>query len=119
MHEAVRIYNNPEVVALLLDRGADVQAANDEGETPLHGAHQVEEVVLLLNHGADINVRDERGRTPLHNRAKGNREVVALLLDRGADIHAEDVWGRKPCRVAQDYIAHFAGTPELERLCVP
>ena len=124
LHEAARIYNNPEVVALLLDWGADIHAKNDESETPLHEAAKdgnVEEAALLLDHDANIHAKNIWGRTPLHLAVQynPNPEVVALLLDRGADIHTEDIWGRTPCRVAQDWIAYFAGTPELERLCAP
>jgi ankyrin repeat protein len=46
---------------------------------------------LLLQHGADVNARDGDGATPLHNAAlSGHRELAALLLDKGADREAHD-----------------------------
>ena len=84
--------DEPEVVALLLDRGADIEAHNEKGATPLHvaAAHNKPEVVaLLLDRGADIEARSATGHTPLHYAAGYNKpEVVELLLDRGADIES-------------------------------
>ena len=57
-----------EVTSLLVDRGADVNAAGEHGWTPLHGAAYkgVDGVVqFLVQHGARIDVFDEYGQTPL------------------------------------------------------
>ena len=57
-----------EAIALLVDRGADVNAANDLGETALHGAAQrgADSVVrALAAHGAKLDAKNRRGRTPL------------------------------------------------------
>jgi ankyrin repeat protein len=55
------------IVRLLLDRGADVNAANASGETLLHqGVGRGEAFVrLLLDHGALAGALDKSGRTPL------------------------------------------------------
>ena len=53
---------------LMLARGADVNAANDLGETALHGAAQrgADTVVqFLADHGATLDAKNRRGRTPL------------------------------------------------------
>ena len=89
-------------VALLLDRGADIEASNDIGWTPLHlaAAHNAEPAVaaLLLDRGADIEARDNDGWMPLHMAAANNAEpaVAALLIDRGADIEARTEIGFTP-----------------------
>ena len=52
----------------MLARGADVNAANDLGETALHGAAQrgADKVVqFLADHGATLDAKNRRGRTPL------------------------------------------------------
>src|SRR5262249_58145056 len=48
-------------------------------------------VAFLLDHGADINARGSGGMTPFHHPARrGYPGISELLLDRGADIDAED-----------------------------
>ena len=106
-----------EAVNILLDRGANVAAKDDEGRTPLHGAAQsgsVELVRLLLEHGADLNARSNDGSTPLHLFAENGSgafrspsdsyEVVHVLLERGANVAAKDDNGRTPLhRAAQSW----------------
>ena len=48
-------------------------------------------VNLLVARGADINAEDQYGRTPLMLASgAGNDDVVKVLLDRGVDIDAKD-----------------------------
>jgi uncharacterized protein len=54
-------------VTLCLDRGADINAANDNGETALHAAvaRGAGVVRFLVEHGAKLDAKDKSGRTPL------------------------------------------------------
>lgn len=55
-------------IKLCLDAGADVNAADNQGDTALHGAAQkgFDQVVqLLAEHGAKLDSKDKKGRTPL------------------------------------------------------
>lgn len=57
-----------EAVRFILERGADVNAANDDGRTALHGAAHIRAdaiVQFLVDSGAHVNVADRRGITPL------------------------------------------------------
>lgn len=57
-----------EAVKMLLEMGADINAANQAGETALHIAAtgQLNTIVqLLAERGAKLDVKNERGQTPL------------------------------------------------------
>jgi ankyrin repeat protein len=50
-------------------------------------------VRLMLDHGADVNALDPLGRTPLMYAAASDLlalDVVKLLIERGADVNAKD-----------------------------
>jgi hypothetical protein len=75
-------------VALLLGRGADIHALNDEAlQWAATNGHR-DTVALLLGRGADIHAQNDMALW--WAATNGHRDTVALLLDRGADIHAED-----------------------------
>ena len=86
--------DNQARVEKLLARGADVNAPDDDGDTPLHGAAQtgnVEIIRQLLDKGANPNAKNEQGGTPLMWAAVfGNEPAARLLLSRGADAAAKD-----------------------------
>jgi len=72
-----------ELVELLIDAGADVNAQDASGWTPLNlAAHEgvVETVRLLLTNGADQTIADKNGRTPRETAEReGNTAVLELL----------------------------------------
>ncbi|MBI3929596.1 MAG: ankyrin repeat domain-containing protein [Armatimonadetes bacterium] len=85
-----------EVVAFLVDSGADVRARNKGGFQPIHYSanalkQNVEIATILLEAGADPNVRSGTLQvTPLHCAAALNRaKLVRLLLSKGAR-HSKD-----------------------------
>jgi cytohesin len=79
------------VVEVLLVEGADPNAADRTGITPLHVAAECGNtwaVRALLAHGATPSPRDEWQSTPLHLAA--DPAIVDALLDAGADREARD-----------------------------
>ncbi|KAE8123785.1 hypothetical protein FH972_018714 [Carpinus fangiana] len=60
-------------------------------------------VELLLQYGADINASDSRGRTPLHYCIiNGRSAIVKMLLTRGADPRAIDREGNTPPKLVSE-----------------
>ena len=96
------------ICRLLLDKGAQLEAKNKIGGTPLHYAAvygHIEIVHLLCDRGADIEARDNNGYRPLHSAAwQGRISVVKELIEeRNAEINARTGDGRTALRVANEY----------------
>src|SRR2546423_8766741 len=85
-----------DAVVKLIRTGADVNARNDYGVTPLslacsNGNAQI--IEALLKAGADPNATVRSGETPLMLAARtGNVEAVRLLLTYRVAVHANETW---------------------------
>ena len=78
-----------EIVKLLLENHALVDAREMGGTTPLMWASTADIVELLLRAGADINAVDNEGRSVLrHAVARPNFYVLQSLLENGASIES-------------------------------
>ena len=81
--------DNFELMKQLKDQGADVNARDDNGMTPICWTayyNNLEAMKWLIDQGADANAKDRFGNTPI-SYAKQNKhdQAVKLLLENGAD----------------------------------
>ena len=92
----------PDILTILLNKGADPALANRDGATAAHylARWEADRIVLaideLLSARADIDARDRLGRTPLMMTAySGNTgdDAMTVMLARGADPDAADRFG--------------------------
>lgn len=86
-----------EVVKILLQKNAPINARSKKYGIPLHAAAargHVEVVQLLLEKHARISVIDHIGNTALHHAARnGHNKVVMHLLQKGAKVNAQTTDG--------------------------
>jgi len=87
----------------------DPNIQDDDGKTPLHGAHEAGMIYILYEKGADINAQDRFGNTPLYycieriepNGSLQQPSVIAAitLLSLGADLNAKNLFKRTPAHL--------------------
>ncbi|XP_033000964.1 ankyrin repeat and SOCS box protein 3 isoform X2 [Lacerta agilis] len=119
LHQAA-FQNYPEILKLLLNKGAKKECVDDFGITPLFVAAQygkLESLRILISYGANVNCKAKDRATPLFIAAQeGNDECTELLLSRGADPNLycnEDEW-QLPIHAAAEM-----GHSNILRLLVP
>ncbi len=111
---AIRKNSSLEVLKELIQKGADINARDSNGMTPLMVAVEsgnLEAVKLLLESGALINEQDKTGRTPLMFSADGehtnHRNIYTYLLRKRANPYLRDFYGNS--------VGHYEGR-RLKRL---
>ena len=95
-----------ETVAMLLEKGADMNATDNYGETVLQWASEnghTEIVKMLLEKGADVNAKRNCGNAALSSASYGGyTEIVTMLLEYGAIVNAEDNHGWTALQLASE-----------------
>lgn len=78
--------NAADAVKLLLEFKADVHRENSDGTRPIHFARSKEVMEIMIHAGADVNAKDKMGGTPLFFAVAEKRfDDVKYLISQGAD----------------------------------
>ncbi|CAM9148183.1 unnamed protein product, partial [Sphacelaria rigidula] len=98
-------YGSARLIRMLLERGADPAAVDNDGFNALHASAirgDRELAVLLLDGGADVQtVEHVSGTSPLHVAAqRGHGEVVDVLVRAGSSVNQRAVNGETPLYMA-------------------
>lgn len=104
-------WSTPEMVKLILEKGAKIDIKDGMGRVAIHfaAAQSLEHLQLILEAGADVEVMDKMGRTAMHWAAtSGKIDVVerVLFLSRGL-VDQADIDGWTPLL----WVARGCGTP--------
>ncbi len=100
-------FGKEELLADLIERGADVNHQDKIGYSALHHCSlekQTGTALLLLNNHADPNLMDEHENGPLWvalMNSKGDFKMVRLLVEHGADPEIENLYERTPYDLAE------------------
>ena len=76
-------YNDARISQVLIKFGANPDARDYWGETPLHMSHNMAVLRVLLDSGADPNAEDSNGDIPLHVHAN-DKDLTRALIEYGA-----------------------------------
>ena len=94
-------------VQFLVQRGASINIATEDGDSTLSAAMRsgnVELVVYLMHDGAIVDPLNKRGDTPLHvATTSGYPQIVSYLIDRGEDFNRQNNFGETPISLAAEY----------------
>ncbi|MDE1153066.1 MAG: ankyrin repeat domain-containing protein [Micavibrio sp.] len=109
LHYAAQ-HRRADLVETYIARGAEIEAVDNGGYTPLHYAAQcagdtpTAGVDALLKHNANMEARNAKGETPLMFAVQRNKpwNAQALIL-AGADPAAADSEGQNPLGLAAQY----------------
>lgn len=105
LHKAARS-GRINMVKLILTYHPDINARDNEGNTPLTDSTDIEVIKVLVSHGADVNARNNKGNTALHEIADllnggYHKSSLDYLISVGADKNIKNNYGQRPYDIAK------------------
>lgn len=129
LHGILHISVHPLAIKKLVSRGANPNALNKDGYSPLHMFRcEPHSIRALVECGAEVNVAENKcGQTPLHALCiRGSLSAMKALLEHGAAPFVRDNYGNTPvdyCNSERYFdakrgrvIDHHIANSEAERL---
>jgi ankyrin repeat protein len=89
-----------ECLRLLAKAGANLNAKDYDGNTPLHEIYFTEMVEELLRLGADVNARNNDGETPIFTNV--DDDSIPLFIAHGADLTIRNKKGQTVFEAAKE-----------------
>jgi ankyrin repeat protein len=98
LHAIVRKPKQEEIIKYFISKGANINQADSEGNTPFMNAAasnpDAQLITSMIGAVKDINLKNKKGVSALAMAVRGNSpEIVTLLIDKGADLKATDAAG--------------------------
>jgi TonB family protein len=112
------MFNRPEIVELLIARGAKIEVTDKFGNTALMLASRsgyIDIVEFLIEKGAKVNTKSLIGHTALLYALEfGQPEIAEMLIDAGADVKSVDIYNNSTLILAasrgySDIVASLVG----------
>jgi hypothetical protein len=104
LHLAASENNTKGFLEILVPAGADIDAIDDTGNTPLIISIESKNNInarCLIDLGANIHVANNYGGTAISRAvSKGNYDIIELLLKRGANVNVRDKNGETLLSIA-------------------
>lgn len=88
-----------ECVRLLAEAGANVNARDNDGNTPLHETFLTDVEEELLKLGANVNARNNDGETPIFTTV--DNDAIPIFIAHGADLSIRNNKGETVVEAAQ------------------
>lgn len=100
LHYAAEWHLPNSMMNFLIAKGADANAVNGNGETPLFSAAKADNIGaidLLVKNGASLSAKDNLGSSPLHAAVRWDSLTAAeRLITLGLNIDCQNVGGKTP-----------------------
>jgi hypothetical protein len=82
-----------EIIWLLIDKGADINVKDNEGNSPLHNSLIDKEIAeLLIGKGADVTALNNSGESVLWEQRR--TDIIEYLIGEGVNVNAKDKHGK-------------------------